>query len=81
MIGRDLMRPYLVHARAALFRKTDAKTRCRETTVSIWRFADGTRVLFSAPGIPKHGEIHYQPPRTSTDQYARLFADDVLKTR
>lgn len=74
---RDLMRLYLVRRTRSFIQENYAKLDSTNNRKYL-EFADGTRSYFPLR-IPKTVKFTLDP-KDATDQYARLFADDVLKS-
>lgn len=74
---RDLMRLYLVRRTRSFIQDNYAKLDT-ENDRKYLEFPDGTRSYFPLR-VPKTVKFVINP-RDANDQYARLFADDVLKT-
>jgi superfamily II DNA or RNA helicase len=74
---RDLMRLYLVRRTRSFIQDNYAKLDAANNRKYL-EFADGTRSYFPLR-VPKTVKFTINP-KDANDQYARLFADDVLKT-
>ncbi len=76
-IGATLMRLYLVRRTRSFIQDNYAKLDAANNRKYL-EFADGTRSYFPLR-VPKTVKFTINP-KDANDQYARLFADDVLKT-
>ena len=73
---RDLMRLYLVRRTRSFIQENYAKTRSGDGSRKYLVFADGTRSYFPV-AVPKTVRFKISD-KDPDDQYARLFADDVV---